>query len=87
MIQAALRSCNQSSDLPFQCPTLAARALPAGLQHLRHELIDDVASGGYCFTDGCGMMPPRLADLLRRRLRVVVHGLPYHFSALQMRYG
>ncbi len=77
------QSCTRTvQDTPHTTPSP-----PAGLQHLRHELIDDVTAGGYCFTDGCGMMSSRLAGLLRRRLQVVVHGRPYQFAALQMRYG
>ncbi|KAL2760162.1 hypothetical protein ACRALDRAFT_2056344 [Sodiomyces alcalophilus JCM 7366] len=52
----------------------------------RCEDIPDIELDGYTFTDGCGLIAPRLAQDLARRTRVVFRNTRYTPSVFQIRY-
>src|SRR3569833_193033 len=50
------------------------------------EAISDVETADYLFTDGCGLISPRLARELARRTRIVNKDKRYTPSVFQIRY-
>ncbi|GAB1319470.1 hypothetical protein MFIFM68171_09680 [Madurella fahalii] len=52
----------------------------------RVEDIPDVESSDYVFTDGCGLISPRLAQELARKVGIVFRDRRYTPSVLQIRY-
>lgn len=52
----------------------------------RVEDIPDIESADYVFTDGCGLIAPRLAQELARRVGIVFRDRRYTPSVLQIRY-
>lgn len=52
----------------------------------RVEDIPDVETADYIFTDGCGLIAPRLAQELARRVGVVFRDRRYTPSVMQIRY-
>ncbi|KAK4182258.1 RNA dependent RNA polymerase-domain-containing protein [Podospora australis] len=50
------------------------------------EDIPDVEADDYTFTDGCGLIAPRLAQELARRTRIIYRDRRYTPSAFQIRY-
>lgn len=52
----------------------------------RVEDIGDVESNDYIFTDGCGLISPRLAQELARKVGIVFRDRRYTPSVLQIRY-
>ena len=52
----------------------------------RCEDIADVEGDDYIFTDGCGLVAPKLAQELARRVRIVFRGSRYTPSVFQIRY-
>ncbi|KAI1386231.1 RNA dependent RNA polymerase-domain-containing protein [Hypoxylon trugodes] len=52
----------------------------------RCEDIADIETMDYVFTDGCGLISPRLAQELSRKLKIVFRDRRYTPSVLQIRY-
>lgn len=52
----------------------------------RCEDIADVETSDYIFTDGCGLISPRLARELARRTRIMFRSVRYTPSVYQLRY-
>lgn len=52
----------------------------------RCEDIPDVESTDYVFTDGCGLIAPKLASELARRSRILFRDSRYTPSVFQIRY-
>ncbi|KAK3994424.1 RNA dependent RNA polymerase-domain-containing protein [Cladorrhinum sp. PSN332] len=52
----------------------------------RVEDIPDIESADYVYTDGCGLISPRLASELARRVRIVFRDKRYTPSVFQIRY-
>lgn len=50
------------------------------------EDIPDIENAGYVFTDGCGLIAPRLASELARKLRILFRDRRYTPSVFQLRY-
>jgi hypothetical protein len=52
----------------------------------RVEDIADVETADYCFTDGCGLVAPSLAQELARRTRIIFRNQRYTPAVFQIRY-
>jgi regulator of nonsense transcripts 1 len=52
----------------------------------RCEDIADVETADYIFTDGCGLIAPKLAHELARRTKILFHDTRYTPSVFQIRY-
>jgi len=52
----------------------------------RCEDIPDIERDGYIFTDGCGLIAPRLAQELARRIGITFRNMRYTPSVFQIRY-
>lgn len=52
----------------------------------RCEDIPDIETADYVFTDGCGLIAPRLAQDLARRARITFRNVRYTPSVFQIRY-
>lgn len=52
----------------------------------RVEDVADVETADYCFTDGCGLIAPPLANDLARRNRILFRNCRYTPSVFQIRY-
>ncbi|KAM7196172.1 RNA dependent RNA polymerase domain containing protein [Rhypophila sp. PSN 637] len=52
----------------------------------RCEDIPDIETADYNFTDGCGLISPRLAQDLARRMRIIHQNTRYTPSVFQIRY-
>jgi hypothetical protein len=48
--------------------------------------IDDIENLGYIFTDGCGLISQRFAQLLAQKMPIIVRSQRYLPSVLQIRY-
>jgi len=52
---------------------------------LSHGQTDDVERDGYVFTDGCGLVSPRVVAHVSRAISIKFRGERYHPSVLQFR--
>ncbi|KAK7910584.1 hypothetical protein PG985_013065 [Apiospora marii] len=57
-----------------------------GVEERRCQDIPDIESNDYVFTDGCGLMAPRFAQDVARRLRLTFRDRRYSPSVFQIRY-
>ncbi|KAL2827983.1 RNA dependent RNA polymerase-domain-containing protein [Aspergillus cavernicola] len=52
----------------------------------RYEDIDDIERSGYNFTDGCGLIGPKTAQLLSQKMSIISRNTRYHPSVYQIRF-
>src|SRR5579859_2376812 len=77
-------------------PTIAKKAKRIGLLFSEAELgiklpvtcikdIPDIEGNGHVFTDGCGFMSDKFALSIARRKKIILHGVRYTPSVIQIR--